>query len=229
MENSVTIKGNKNGIVCLLDADMTFSDLKEKVAQKFADSAKFLGNCKTAISFEGRDLTFDEELELVGIINANSELDIVCILGNEKGENTQLGSAGNRQLSKEREKTGTYAVFQKGNLRSGQVMEFNESIILIGDVNPGATIKSNGNIIILGALKGMAYAGADGNRDAFVFALDMCPMQIKIADVIARSPDSSLAAIKNASHETKIAFLEDESIYIELASREILSGLQIEQ
>ncbi|MBO4506809.1 MAG: septum site-determining protein MinC, partial [Lachnospiraceae bacterium] len=49
-------------------------------------------------------------------------------------------------------------------------------MIYVGDINPGAAISSNGNIIVLGALKGNAVAGASGNRDAFVFALDMNPM-----------------------------------------------------
>ena len=102
--------------------------------------------------------------------------------------------------------------------RSGQVLETETSIVILGDVNPGAKIISKGNIIILGALKGIAYAGAAGNSSAFVVALEMNPCQIQIADVIARSSDEK----KKIDKEPKIAFIENENIYIEPLSRDIL-------
>lgn len=54
--------------------------------------------------------------------------------------------------------------FYKGTLRSGQVLKCDTSIVIIGDVNPGAKIIAKGNIVILGSLKGNAYAGAAGMR-----------------------------------------------------------------
>ena len=63
------------------------------------------------------------------------------------------------------------------------------SIIIIGDVKAGAKVVSKGNVIILGSLKGNVYAGSSGNTNAFVVALDMDPVQIRIADTIARSSD----------------------------------------
>ena len=122
------------------------------------------------------------------------------------------------------ENAGNTATFYKGNLRSGQQLECDNSIIYVGDINPGAAISSNGNIIVLGSLKGNAVAGASGNRDAFVFALDMNPMQIRIADTIARAPDNP---DRNQAKESKIAFLEDENIYIEPVTKSILNELRI--
>lgn len=81
------------------------------------------------------------------------------------------------------------ADFYKGTLRSGQVLESPSSITIIGDVNPGAHIISNGNVVVIGALKGNAWAGAQGNRDCFIFALDLRPIQLQIGDLIAKSPD----------------------------------------
>ena len=79
--------------------------------------------------------------------------------------------------------------FYKGTLRSGQVLESETSIIILGDVNPGARVISKGNVVVLGAMKGNAFVGAAGNESAFVAALSMDPMQIRIGDVIARSSD----------------------------------------
>ena len=58
--------------------------------------------------------------------------------------------------------------------------------MVLGDVNPGGKVVAKGSVIVLGSLKGNIFAGVDGNENAFVVALEMNPMQIKIADVIAR-------------------------------------------
>ena len=85
---------------------------------------------------------------------------------------------------------GSDGKFYKGTLRSGQVLESETSIIILGDVNPGATVVSKGNVVVLGTLKGSIYVGAGGNENTFVAALSMDPMQIRIADYIARNSDS---------------------------------------
>lgn len=81
--------------------------------------------------------------------------------------------------------------FYKGTLRSGQLLEADTSIVILGDVNPGANVISKGNVVVLGTLKGTVYAGGAGNENSFVAALCMNPVQIRIGDVIARSPDKA--------------------------------------
>ena len=221
MNNSVVIKGNKHGIVVVLDADMDFSELKEHIATKFKDSAKFLGNAKMAISFEGKKLSDPEQREVLDIIAENSDLHVVCIVDNDPEQDAKFEKALNDKLV---ELSNTTGQFYKGNLRSGQVLETETSIIVIGDVNPGASVISKGNIIVLGALKGTVFAGATGNENAFVLALDMYPVQIRIGDTIARSPDNP---IKDENREAKIAFLEEGNIYIEPVNRKVLNEIRL--
>jgi len=74
--------------------------------------------------------------------------------------------------------------FYRGSLRSGQKVEFEGSIVVIGDVNAGAEVIAGENIIILGELRGLAHAGAKGNGQAIIAAGKIdCP-QIRIADKI---------------------------------------------
>ena len=74
-------------------------------------------------------------------------------------------------------------------LRSGQSLRHPGSIVVIGDVNPGAEIIAGGDIVVWGKLRGTAHAGALGNDDAIVCALDLSPTQLRIGSHIARSPD----------------------------------------
>ena len=68
MENSVVIKGNKHGIVVVLNENVPYDDLKEQVRDKFIASSKFFGNAAMALGFEGRSMTFDQQVEMADII-----------------------------------------------------------------------------------------------------------------------------------------------------------------
>ena len=74
--------------------------------------------------------------------------------------------------------------FHKGSLRSGQKIEFEGSIVIIGDVNAGAEVIAGENIVVLGNLRGLAHAGAKGNKDAVIEASEIDAVQIRIADKI---------------------------------------------
>ncbi len=74
-------------------------------------------------------------------------------------------------------------------LRSGQQLRHPGSIAVVGDVNPGAEIVAGGDIIVWGKLRGTVHAGAMGNDNAIVCALDLAPTQLRIAQYIARSPE----------------------------------------
>ena len=117
---------------------------------------------------------------------------------------------------------GPESDFYKGNLRSGQVLESASNVTLIGDVNPGARIVSQGNIVILGSLRGNAWAGAGGDSNCFIFALDMKPIQLQIGDYIAKSPDrekeKKRLLRKGKNEETdipRVALVRDGNICIE--------------
>lgn len=221
MNNSVIIKGNKYGIIVVLNPDVPFDQLKQLIAEKFKESSKFFENAKMAISFEGRKLTNEEQKEVLDIIHQNTDMHIVCVIENDPETEEAFRKPLEQKLMDLSNNSGQ---FYKGILRSGASLEFETSVIIIGDVNHGARVVSKGNIIVLGSLKGNAFAGATGNTNAFVVALDMSPTQIRIADTIARSPDKP---VKDEIKEAKIAFLEEGNIYIEPLNKNILNDINL--
>ncbi len=86
------------------------------------------------------------------------------------------------------------ALFLDRTLRSGTRIEFAGHVVVLGDVNPGAEIVAEGNIIIWGRLRGMVHAGAGGNRESVVCALDFSPMQLRVADIVLSSIKSPAQA-----------------------------------
>lgn len=221
MSNPVIIKSNPHGIAVILDKNLPFDELINKVVEKFKDSEKFFKNASLAIAFEGRQLSEEEQAALLNAISDNSEINIVCIIDNDENKEAFFKEQIMENTKEYAEQNG---VFYRGTLRSGQVIESEKSIIVIGDVNPGAKIISKGNIIIIGALKGNAYAGASENQDACIIALEMNPVQIKIGDVIARSSDertlfSPKKRKKKIVNEPMIAHAIDDAICIEPISK----------
>lgn len=250
MGNSVVIKGNKHGITVVLNENTSYETLKQQIKEKFIASSKFFGNAAMALGFEGKSLTFEQQKEIVDIISESSKLNIVCLVDDDKEREVRYEEAVKKalesQLAKIKEKTIGYdnnikqndlfadstlneGQFYKGTLRSGQVFEAESSIVILGDVNPGGRVIAKGNIIVLGSLKGNAFAGVGGNENAFVVALDMDPMQIKIGDVIARSSDSAPRKRLKISKviQPKIAFVDNGNIYIENLEQSVIEDIKI--
>ncbi len=144
MKNSVVIKGNKYGITVILDPEIPFENLKEAVAEKFRESTKFFGNARMAASFEGRKLTKEEEMEILNVISDNSDFRIICVVDADKEKEEIFKKSLDARLNELSTQSGQ---FYKGTLRSGQVLEAENSIVILGDVNPGAKIISKGNVM----------------------------------------------------------------------------------
>ena len=104
-------------------------------------------------------------------------------------------------------------LYLKNTIRSGVEIYHPSTIIIMGDVNPGATIIAHGDILICGNLKGVAHAGAAGNYEAVIMALKMQPTQIRIADLVARAPSQP-----PEQYITEIAYVSSEGIKIHVAS-----------
>lgn len=216
----VVIKGNKSGISLVMDDALPFNELLQEVCDKFEKSADYLGSAQVALSFEGREVSEEEEAILLQAIQDHSNLDVVCVIDNDKKREEYFTQSLNERLMQMNTNSGQ---FFKGNLRSGQQMDFETSIIILGDVNAGAQVISTGNIIILGTLNGTVYAGSTGRENCFIVALKMNPMQIRIGDVIARSSDEKI----EPPEEPQIAYLDNGSIYVDTLSRKTLTEIHI--
>lgn len=80
-------------------------------------------------------------------------------------------------------------IYVNQTLRSGQTLEFDGNIVIIGDCHPGSEIKATGDITVWGVLGSIAHAGSKGNREARIRALKMNAVQLRIANCYSRRPD----------------------------------------
>jgi septum site-determining protein MinC len=86
-------------------------------------------------------------------------------------------------------------LYHRGTLRGGQSLANVGHIVIVGDVNPGAELVAGGDIVVFGALRGVAHAGAQGDRSARVYALILEPTQLRIATTIAAGTERTGAPV----------------------------------
>ena len=114
-------------------------------------------------------------------------------------------------------------LFHQGTLRSGENLEGEGDLLLLGDVNPGAKVSAGGNVMIWGKLRGTAHAGKSGNNHAKIVALQLRPLQLRIGEMIARGPEE-----KPQEGLAEEALIESGSIVIKPANPNTLrEGYQI--
>jgi septum site-determining protein MinC len=133
-----------------------------------------------------------QEIDTTGrrIIMYDGE-DIFAISADEAGASDSEGDKLAPQvfLESNSKVAGESVLYLKQTLRSGQAVSHKGHLVIIGDVNAGAEVVAEGDITIWGCLRGVAHAGLGGNCQAEIRALKLQPIQIRIADSIARSPD----------------------------------------
>ncbi len=224
MKNAVIIKSFPNGLSIFLDSELPFSQLLEEIAVKFSESANFFKDASMVLSFEGRVLSDQEERQIVDVISANSRLKIVCIMGKDEETERNFVKAL-QQLSFHQEVMENAGQFYKGTLKDGQILETENSIIVLGDVYPGACIISSKDIVVLGGLYGQAYAGGNGEEGHFVVALEMSPEKLKIGDFKYKTSEKQSKWSIKPKIQPKIAFVNDARVKIEPITKELLNDL----
>ncbi len=104
---------------------------------------------------------------------------------------------------------GTDGLLVRKRVRSGQVLRHPGHIVVIGDVNPGAALIAGGDIIVWGRLQGSAHAGALGDENAVVCALDLMPSLLRIADATRVSSNE-----KRRQPKPETALLQEQQILL---------------
>jgi septum site-determining protein MinC len=96
--------------------------------------------------------------------------------------------------------------FIRKTVRGGECIDYKGNIVIVGDINSGAEVYASGNVIVLGRIKGKVGAGTNGNSKAVIAAFLLQPEMLKIADMVAMSPDDiekpsypEVAKIKNGA------------------------------
>ncbi len=177
MRNCVSINLRKNEILIKISDDAEQKEIIDNLRKKLPELKKMYKNEKTPITVTGKILKNKEIDEIQDLIKRNIDVEIDFDMPKSLGLSS-ITRTFNKEIAISETK------FHRGSLRSGQKMESEGSLVILGDVNSGAEVMASDNIVVLGALRGLAHAGAKGNKQAIISAGLLDTVQIRIANVI---------------------------------------------
>ena len=205
-QDSVIIKSNAYGLTLLLNPDIPFEQLRKDTGEKFAQAARFFRNAQMVLTFRGRTLTEEQELELVEEITANAQIQIVCLVDESKENALRDKKILTHALECTRRDS---ARLYRGSLRRGARLESDLSIVVLGDVNPGASVVSEADVIVLGCCMGEIWAGAAGDDACFAAALTLLPSTLRIASYTYKSAITKRYDSGDYPINPKMAYIRD--------------------
>jgi septum site-determining protein MinC len=192
--SAVQIKGLRDGLLVTLTGEVWEQQLASLVAQ-IDERTSFFQGARLALDVSSQALGVDELVQLRDLLSDRGISLWAVVSESPKTEKTAqlLGLA--TRISKPRpEENRNFAVESLGNetalfltktLRSGTRIEFPGHVVVLGDINPGAEVIAEGNVIVWGRVRGVVHAGAKGNRQAVICALDLSATQLRIAGEIS--------------------------------------------
>ena len=177
MNNCVSIVLGKEEITLKVSEKANIAEIKECLQEKIIELKNLYKDEKTPIFVTGKLLKNSEIDTIKDIIQ--KEIDVKV----EFDSPTVLGLYGIRKAFSQ-EISSSDTKFHKGSLRSGLKIEYEGSLVIMGDVNAGSEVVAGENIVVLGALRGVAHAGAKGNKKAIIAANKIESPQIRIANIV---------------------------------------------
>jgi len=192
-----------NCVVLKINEGAEFDDIQKEVRKRVTQLKKIYKEDKTPIKVIGRTLKNKEIDKIETIIKEILDVDVEFDMPREMG----LSNIKKTFLS---EISTSETKFHRGSLRSGQKIEEERSIVILGDVNSGAEVIASDNIVVLGALRGLAHAGAKGNKQAIIAAGRLDTVQMRIANIVKEFNREEEPLRKLA-----YAYVDDDKIVIE--------------
>ena len=177
MKNCVIINLKTDKIVIKIAENAEQKEIIQVLRKKLPELKKMYQDEKTPINVVGKVLKNKEIDEIQELIQKN--IDVTVDFDMPK----TLGLSSITRTFKQ-EVAISETKFHRGSLRSGQRLETEGSIVIIGDVNSGAEVIASDNIVVLGNLRGLAHAGAKGNKNAIIAAGVLDAVQIRISNVV---------------------------------------------
>ena len=203
MGNCVSINLRKNEIVIKIAEDAEQKKIISELTKKLSDLKKLYKEDKTPIKIVGKVLKSKEIDEIQELIKEKIDVDIDFDMPKS------LGLSSITRTFKQ-EVAISETKFHRGSLRSGQRLETEGSIVIIGDVNSGAEVIASDNIVVFGNLRGLAHAGAKGNKNAIIAAGKLDAVQLRISNIV-----KEIDRDEEPVHRQAYVFVEDDKIIIE--------------
>lgn len=201
--SNISINLKKDEVLIKIDDNAPQRKIITELTKKVKDLKKMYQEEKTPIRVSGKILTNKELEEIEQIIKKEIDVEI-------KFDTPKTLGLHSITRSYKRDVGKSETTFHRGSLRSGQKIEVEGSVVIIGDVNSGAEVVAGDNIAVIGNLRGLAHAGAKGNKDAVIAASTLDVVQIRISNIVREIDREEEGTMEHA-----FVYVDEDKIVIE--------------
>jgi septum site-determining protein MinC len=209
----IQIKASREGFTLVPDPAASFDAVFAYLERRLSESRDFFQHAEMTLDLRGRPFRTDELSKLHRLLVSKGWVRLVEVKL-EEDLNLLLDRPTDRRTLPPRIETppvpDDLALVIRNTCRSGTRIVSQSDCLILGDVNPGAEVIAVGDIIVFGNLRGVAHAGAAGDRSARIWALSIEPSQIRIADIMAVPPRGN----KPTPKRFEIAEVQDDLIEV---------------
>ncbi len=192
MGDIVSIKGREYGLEIVLNPKATYPVLREELMQKLQKNKAFFSDSETKVAILGKKLSDAQKNEIKRVFAMDFGIKDVIFeeVPSHKKEVEQKAQKEEKPPLVERktQEATAESIFINNTIRSGQRIESEGDIVVVGDVNPGGEVIAAGSIAVFGKLRGLVHAGCFGRTDVCVAAVVMCPKQLRISGRVISFP-----------------------------------------
>ena len=208
MDDSITLKGIKDGLLVTIRPEGKWSDMAGRLTTIIDSQGEFFRGARVTLALGDREVRRGE-LASVQALLAQRGVTLTGIVSESAstgGSARKLGLRTGLSISDlidphdaptqplkpppiDSEERGTQGVLVRRTLRNGRTVHSAGHVVVLGDVNAGAVITAVGDVIVWGRLRGTVHAGVEGDESAVVCALDLSPTQLRIAGYLTISPE----------------------------------------
>lgn len=186
MKSCLRFSKTKDEIVITVNAGTDFKGVLDDFRTKLPRIKKYYEREELPIHIVGKALKDNEKTAIISILKDEINAKITF------GDTSEVLGLHAIKRTFEASVETSETKFIRGNLRSGQREEFSGSIAILGDLNYGAEVIAGENIIVTGIIRGMAHAGANGNKKAIISANAIDSTQVRIANVVKEITESDV-------------------------------------
>lgn len=172
------IKGDRRGLRLIAKDFSSYEEFVRELRATLKEKADFLGPASLLLEVPEHALTSELFEHVTEVFHEFPQL---SLRGIQQGESMGVIAP---MVERSADLVAPPKVIRH-TIRSGQRVSHPGDLIIVGDVNPGATVTAGGDVMIFGWLRGTVYAGQPDDGSRVIYALRFDPSQVRIASVLA--------------------------------------------
>ncbi|HBY98992.1 MAG: septum site-determining protein MinC [Ardenticatenaceae bacterium] len=226
--SEVALKGERDGLAITIGPEGDFDEVCSAIAAHLERGGQFFRGASVLIDLGPRHLTADQ-LDVLRTLLSDHGVTLTALRGDDPATRAAALKIGLELPFLPTPTTlvaedyvpanSELALIIRRTLRSGQAVHHQAAVVVLGDVNPGAQVIAGGDVIVFGALRGVVHAGASGDDQRVVCALELAPTQLRIGGYIARAPDEkrrrSRLPFRRKHLQPEVARVQNNTIVVE--------------